>query len=83
MDEDRDNGPSRQRPGDDEGPTAWGKAGQALLIPSLMAAGPLAGLLIGWTLRRWTGWGNWIVVVFVLLGVVAGIRETVKIIRKL
>ena len=83
MDADGEKPPQRQPPDDENGSSSWGKAGQALLIPSLLAAGPLGGMLIGWAIRRWTGWGGWVIVVFVLLGVVAGIRETVKIIRKL
>ena len=50
---------------------------------SLLAAGPLAGLLIGSLVRRWTGWGPGVTAVFVILGLVAGARETIRVIRRL
>ena len=56
--------------------------GLAMSIPMLLAAGPLVGFGLGWLVRRWTGWGVWVTVVFLLLGMVAGIRETIKVIRK-
>lgn len=71
--------PRRQPPE----PSPWQQAGLALSIPSLLAAGPLAGWLIGWLIQRWTGWGNWVVVVFVFVGLAAGIRESIRVIQKL
>jgi F0F1-type ATP synthase assembly protein I len=65
-------------------PSPWGQAGLALMIPSLMVAGPLAGFLIAWLIGRWTGWqSRWITVGLVLLGMVAGVRETIKVIRRI
>lgn len=58
-------------------------AGLALVIPGLLASGPFAGYFLGWLIQKWTGWGDWIVFVFVGLGLVAGIRETIKVIKKL
>lgn len=58
-------------------------AGLAMAIPGLLAAGPFAGLLLGWLVQKGTGWGDWIVFVFVGLGLIAGIRETIKVIKKL
>ena len=75
--------PRRSSPPPEPSDSQWGKAGLALLIPSLMAAGPAAGLLIGWLIRRWTGWGSWVTIVFLFLGLVAGVREVIQVIRRL
>lgn len=61
----------------------YAAAGLALMIPMVMVAGPLAGLLLGWLLQRWFGLGSWILGVMLLLGLIAGARETIKIIRRL
>lgn len=53
------------------------------MIPSLMLAGPLAGYALGYVLRRALGWGTWVIVVMVLLGLVAGLRESVVILKKI
>ncbi len=59
-------------------------ASQALMIPSLLAAGPLVGYFLG------RGIGGWAFdapdpggVVGLLLGLVAGIREVVRIVRRM
>jgi hypothetical protein len=62
---------------------AFGRAGMAMMIPTVMAAGPLAGWLVGHGIRLWTGWGGWIETTFFFLGLIAGARETIRIIRKL
>lgn len=71
--------PDRQKK--DSNPYA--QAGLALTIPMILAAGPLAGLLLGWLLQRWFGLGSWIVIVMLVLGLIAGARETIKVIRRL
>lgn len=75
--------PSRPANPPEDGGNPWTKAGLALMIPSVMAAGPLAGLLIAWLVRRLTGWGDWVTAVLILLGLAAGVRETIRIIRRL
>ena len=65
------------------GEGSFGRAGMAMLIPSVMAAGPFAGWLVGRLIARLTGWGAWIEITFCFLGLVAGARETIRIIRKL
>jgi len=59
-------------------------ASQALLIPSLLAVGPLVGYFLG------RGIGGWVFdapdpggVVGLLLGLLAGIREVVRIVRRM
>ena len=61
----------------------WTQAGMAMTIPMMMLAGPLVGYGIGWLLRRWLGWGAWIEMGMLVLGFVAGVRESVAIIRRM
>ena len=55
----------------------------AMMIPSLLVCGPLVGYGLGWAIRRWIGGGDWVTIGMVLLGMAAGIRESVLVIRKL
>ena len=54
-----------------------------MMIPGLMVAGPLVGYGVGWFIRRMTGWGNWIEILMTVMGLVAGIREVIRVIRKI
>lgn len=75
---------ANQKPGnDDNTPKLAQQLGLALSIPSLLAAGPLVGFGLAWLIRRWTGWGSWVTGVLVILGLAAGIREVVQVIRRL
>lgn len=70
----------------DKGPKeseGYTKAGMAMMIPMLMAAGPLSGLLVGWLLQRWLGLGRWILWVMLILGLIAGARETIQVIKRI
>mgnify|MGYP006282521129 CR=1 FL=1 len=71
----------------DQGPrrkdSVYSQIGLALSIPSMLLAGPLVGYGIGYLVRQWTGWGEWVTFFFIVLGFVAAVRETIKIIRKL
>jgi len=58
-------------------------AGLAMMIPGLMVAGPLVGYGVGWFIRRMTGWGDWIEILMTVMGLVAGIREVIRVIRKI
>ena len=50
-------------------------------IPMLLLSGSLVGYFIGtWLDARW-GTDPWLMVVFIVLGFVAGVRETIRIIR--
>lgn len=57
--------------------------GLAMGIPMLMLAGPLTGFCMAWAMRRWLGWPEWVTYVMVLLGFVAGIRETIRVIQRI
>lgn len=59
------------------------KAGLAMSIPSLMVAGPFVGYFIGVGLQRFFGLGRGIVIVMTIAGLVAGIREAIRIIRRI
>ena len=75
-------------PSSDQGPSnQWRQAGLALSIPMLMVSGPLVGYFLGYGLVAWLDigdpWGKVIKVVGLILGVVAGARETIRLIRKI
>ena len=75
-------------PSSDQGPSnQWRQAGLALSIPTLMVSGPLVGYFLGYGLVAWLDigdpWGKVIKVVGLILGVVAGARETIRLIRKI
>ena len=64
--------------------SAWNQVGLAMSIPTLMVAGPLVGYLLAKGLERLTGWDYWwLNALLIALGFAAGIRETIKVIRKL
>jgi F0F1-type ATP synthase assembly protein I len=71
--------PAAQKPP----PGAWSQVGMALSIPTLMVSGPLVGYGLGWLVRHWTGWGAWVEALLMALGMIAGVREVIKIIRKI
>ena len=58
-------------------------AGLALMIPSLMLAGPLAGLLLGRWLGGMAGHGDGGGLIGLALGLAAGGREVIKILRRM
>ena len=66
---------------------AWRNASLALTLPTMMAAGPLVGLFLGWGVGKLLGleppWDGRSITIGVICGTVAGIRETVRIIKKL
>ena len=75
-------GPTSPKPGRNNNP--WAQMGLAMMIPSIMVAGPVVGFLIAWFIGRWTGWhARWFTALLVLLGMMAGVRETIRIIRKI
>lgn len=73
----------KQEPSRKEPPTGYSQIALAVSIPTLLVSGPLVGFGLGWLIRHWTGWGPWVTWVLVILGTMAGIRETIQVIRKL
>jgi ATP synthase protein I len=61
--------------------TAWRQIGLLSTIPFLLALAPIVGYLLGNYLDRRFGTSPWLGIVLLGLGFVAGVRETVKIVR--
>jgi ATP synthase protein I len=57
--------------------------GLAMTIPTTLAATIIVGTAIGYYLDKWLGTGPWLLLLFLFLGIGAGIRETIRLIRKL
>jgi F0F1-type ATP synthase assembly protein I len=55
--------------------------GMYAMIPTILLTAPLVGYFLGVLLQRWLHVGDWLRAVFAVLGVAAGIREVVKILR--
>lgn len=66
-----------------ESRSGWAAVGMAMTIPMMLLAGALVGYGLGWLVQRWTGWGDWVLAIGIGLGFAAGVRETIKIIRRL
>ena len=58
-------------------------AGLALMIPSLMVAGPLLGFLLGRWFGGMAGPADGGSLIGLALGLAAGIREVIKILRRM
>ena len=61
--------------------TAWRQIGLLSTIPFLLALAPIVGYLLGNYLDQRFGTRPWLGIVLLGLGFVAGVRETVKIVR--
>lgn len=62
----------------------WVAAGNALVIPFLLLAGPIVGYLLGRALDGWLGNESPVFTTAgVILGAAAGIMETVNLIRRI
>ena len=60
-------------------PTADGSGlARGLRLSSELVAGVLVGAVIGWALDRWIGISPWGLIVFVLLGFAAGVRNVIR-----
>lgn len=63
----------------DADPAARGQAmGVAFRLATEMVAGVFVGALLGWALDRWLGTSPFLLIVFLLLGVAAGLLNAVK-----
>ena len=51
-------------------------------IPMVMVAGLIFGYAVGYFFDRWLSTNPWGMVVFSLLGIISGARETVRLIRR-
>jgi len=51
-------------------------------IPMVLLAGPIVGYGAGYFFDRWFATDPWGMVVFSLMGIVSGVRETMRLIRR-
>ena len=51
---------------------------RGLRLSSELVAGVLVGAVVGWALDRWVGISPWGLIVFVLLGFAAGVRNVIR-----
>ncbi|MCX7625251.1 MAG: AtpZ/AtpI family protein [Candidatus Sumerlaeaceae bacterium] len=52
-------------------------------LPTTFAASVVVAVVIGYGLDRWLGTGPWLTLVFLGLGLIAGIREILSVLKKL
>ncbi len=57
--------------------------GIAVTIPMTLLAGPLVGWFIGSWLDKWFGTKPWLLVILLVLGTVAGVRQTIHMIKEI
>jgi ATP synthase protein I len=62
---------------------AMRNAGIGLTIPMLLASSIIVSCVIGYYLDRWLGTAPWLFLLFFILGIATGIRETILLIRKM
>ena len=63
--------------------TEFRQVGLAFAIPGMLLAGPLVGFAFGWIADVYLGAPEWARIVGLLLGLVAGIRESYLAVRKM
>jgi ATP synthase protein I len=66
-----------------EGAGGLRSAGLGVMIPTTMAACVIVGCLMGTYLDRWLGTKPWLFLLFLVFGIAAGARETVRMVRKI
>ena len=72
-----------RKPDDSKDYSAMRSVGLAITIPAMLAATALIGCGIGFFLDRWLGTSPWLLILFILFGFGAGIRETISLVRKI
>lgn len=66
-----------------EDPSGWRAVGGAVAIPTMLAATVLVGVVLGKLADDWLSTSPLFLLVGLLLGLVAGVRETLLILRKI
>ncbi|WP_321397654.1 AtpZ/AtpI family protein [Emcibacter sp.] len=66
-----------------DGPAKANAYGSAVRLVSELVAGLVMGLLLGLFLDNWLGTGPWLLIVFLFLGVGAGIMNVLRAARKM
>ena len=57
--------------------------GLGVSVPTMLAASVIVGCIIGHYLDSWLDTGPWMLLLFLVLGLAAGVREMLVILRKL
>jgi F0F1-type ATP synthase assembly protein I len=61
--------------------TGWRQVGLLSSIPFILALAPIIGFFIGQLLDRHFRTRPWLSVILLLFGFIAGVRETIKIVK--
>lgn len=61
----------------------WNLIGTASVMGLHIVSGTLVGLVMGWYLDKWLGTGPWLLLVFLILGIVAGFMNMFRDAKKL
>ena len=67
----------------DPSSSGWRSAGVAISIPTILAACILVGVVLGRVVDRWLGTFPLLTLVGLVLGMAAGIREMLRLLRKI
>ena len=82
-DADERNGAAKKGPSAEESAARGRAMGIAFRIATDMVAGVAVGGFLGWALDRWLGTAPILLIVFLLLGIAAGLRNSVRAARQL
>lgn len=55
--------------------------GMVTFIPFMLAAGPLSGYFVGDFIQKKFNLSTWVVILSVIVGFIAGVMETIRIIK--
>lgn len=58
------------------------RIGLLTMIPAVLAAGPIVGFLVGSYLDQRVGTGPWLMIFFLVLGGISGVRQTISLVTK-
>jgi len=61
--------------------TGWRQVGLLSSIPFILALAPIIGFVIGQQIDRHFQTRPWLSIILLVLGFVAGVRETIKIVK--
>ncbi len=59
----------------------WRQVGLLTAVPMILAAGPLVGFFIGDWLDKKFHTAPWLMLVFLIFGFIAGVKETISLIK--
>ncbi len=59
------------------------RAGVGVMIPAVLSASIFVGAWLGWSFDKWLGTTPWGILVGLFLGIGAGVRETIRLLKKM